>query len=190
MSFLKTPYPYFILFVILLCKSLIQEEVHIYLLEPEYHILLANFKEIGILYPEVAAVQALHESDFMKSNIFKINNNLFGLKNHTNTTYCISSNMRPDSVLVDSVMMKVNTTHCWYSHSDHSILDYQDYQERRIREYEECTGKRILTLEDFLFLLENLKLKKRYGCDETFRYATDPEYVTKLRKYLKRYDAI
>lgn len=189
MSFLKTPYPWFILTIVLFTKSLIREEVNIYLTTDEFHEILADLKTIGILHAEVGAAQAIHETNFLKSHIYKANHNMFGVKNHSRTQYCISVEDRPDSVLVDGVLQPTDKIHCYYEDDIASMLDYKEYQDRRIREYEECTEKVISTQADYLYLLENLKIK-RWGCKKTFRYATDPKYIPKVLKYLKRYNAL
>jgi hypothetical protein len=101
---------------------------------------LANIK-----FPRIAAAQILLETGYLSSKIYKINNNLFGMK--TSSRHNIEAN-----------------GHAAYNSVAESILDYAAFQSQILK------NKSIKNEEEYLRLLDNLPFCKgcRYAEDPSY----------------------
>ena len=75
-------------------------------------------RDINIRFPEVVYAQAYLESGGFKSEIFKVNNNLFGMK---------VAKQRPTTALM------LDRNHAVYDHWKSSVIDYALYQSHYLR---------------------------------------------------------
>lgn len=115
---------------------------------------IQDFERLGIQRPRVAVAQICLETNWLKSRIYKENNNLFGMK--------VSSR---------NWEIGENLGHAKYASTAHSLLDYRDWQKQMSR------GRIFKSDEEYLYFLEHLPGERRY--------ATDPDYIRKLKIILK-----
>lgn len=185
------PFVLALLCAYLLLKSISAslEEARIIRVSKDYYQLRDLCRDFEIEFPEVVASQIILETGYLTSDIYEVNHNLFGIKNHKNTPYCIPLQIRPDSIYVDSILRKVDNIHCFYLDEQASIMDYKEYQKSKLAFYKDCTKKEIRNAKDYLDFLEDIKLPQ-YGCKypKKFRYAEDLKYRQKLMKLLKKYE--
>jgi hypothetical protein len=99
---------------------------------------------LKIAHPDIVMAQAIIESGNFKSNIFKENNNLFGMKmpEYRKTT-----------------AIGINRGHAVYRNWRESVIDYALWQGKRAR----------------------YQTKNQYLC-RLKSYATDPNYITKIKR--------
>jgi flagellum-specific peptidoglycan hydrolase FlgJ len=120
--------------------------------------------EEGVLFPGVALAQIMLETGVWSSKIYKENHNMFGMKASSRNFHIGSKH-----------------GHANYPHNPHSgsckiecylpsIKDYAAWQRQMIG------NRKIETNEEYLHFLDNLPGNRRY--------AEDPAYTRKLRKYL------
>lgn len=117
----------------------------------------------GIRHPEVVYAQAILETDSLRSNIFKENSNLFGMKPSTRHK-------------------KANRGHAQYDGIDESIADYKAWQKSIMPLYEKRI-REISSNEDYLVFLCGFPVGNGY---KMYPYAEDPAYIKKLRFFLKK----
>lgn len=116
----------------------------------------------GIKFPDVVLVQMIHETNWFRSNIYKECLNPFGMKYN------------------DRGLAKHKCRgHAGYETIVDALLDYRIWQAR-------CLKLRpdVKTQDQYLKMLDDLPLCK--GC----RYAEDPNYVQRLKGYLKELEKI
>jgi len=99
-----------------------------------------KLKTLKLQHPEIIYAQALLESNNFKSNIFKQNNNLFGMK---------VASTRPTTAL------GLQLNHAYYSSWEESLIDYSLWQ---------ASFARNLTQEEYLNLLDRM-----YAEDKTYK---------------------
>lgn len=120
----------------------------------------------GIRFPEIVLSQALLETGWFSSKIYRENNNLFGMKAGKND--------------------RIQYGHAWYANAGYSVFALKRWQEERLRDYE-LHRKKVVTEKDYYEFLECLCIPKTptrsWGDkDRCYRYAEDPKYVTKVKE--------
>jgi hypothetical protein len=116
----------------------------------------------GIKFKWVVLSQAVHETNYFKSNIFKQNRNCFGMK-----------------LSQRGWAIEENRGHAKYDDVVLSVRDYAAYQ-RNILFLAKKQGYVIDTEEQYLWLLDNLPF------DNGARYAEDKQYTERLRSHMKK----
>jgi flagellum-specific peptidoglycan hydrolase FlgJ len=115
----------------------------------------------GIKFPEIVLAQAILETQWFSSTIFKENKNMFGMK----------FNKRGWAI-------GTNRGHAEYEKLEDSISDYAAWQAMVLK------LKPAHTREEYYALLEDLPFKKG-NSSKKLRYATDRNYVAKVKKIVK-----
>lgn len=116
-------------------------------------------------FPEVVASQMVHETDFFASVVFKENHNGFGMK-HNGRGYSLGE----------------KNGHAYYRNFKDSLKDYLAYQNKMLF-YAAKQNRYPHTNEEYMALLEDLP---QFGVKKYVRYATDPNYVARLKKRLEQ----
>ena len=117
----------------------------------------------GVAFPEIAAAQIIHETNWLSSDVYKEHNNCFGMTCHKWGTYCIcEGNNRKDK----------DGMYCDYESTLFSIKDYAEWQQQRFRGYRKAKKPIPITREEYLQFLIDV------------HYATDKRYIHKVEKYL------
>lgn len=111
-------------------------------------------KSVGVKHPEIITAQALEETGYFKSNIFKTKGNLFGMKNAGSrpTTSCNNGQGYAD--------YKCHKDYILYSVMDRVMLDAAFYR--------------------------NLS-KESYYAKLSRTYASNPNYVSNLKKIIQKH---
>jgi len=141
----------------------VQSDVtHVHAYKPGLEGLLYQAEsELGIKarFPEIILAQALHETDSLRSNIYKECHNLLGMK--------WTPNRR--------ISWGICRGHAGYSSPVDSFKDYILWQNRFLPWYEtKRLGHEVTTVEEYLGFLENQG------------YAEDPKYSRSVKKWLLR----
>lgn len=118
---------------------------------------IEQMRTLGINHPEIVYAQSLLETAHFTSDIFLQNKNPFGMK-HSDRGFSVG----------------INLGHAKYEDIQDALYDYK-YWQRRWKMHE------IQTREEYLYRLDHLAPK---GDDTYYRYATDPDYTTKVSKIL------
>lgn len=118
------------------------------------------FDHVGIKFPEVVTAQFTLETNFGTSLVYKENHNMFGMKCSRRRFALCEKN-----------------GHAAYANCADSVRDYLAYQRMMLR-LAEKQGRTPHTNEEYMALLEDLPHLRGH------RYATDPNYVQKLRVHL------
>lgn len=131
-------------------------------------------KKIGIKYPKVVCAQAIHETAYFTSDVYKINNNLFGM--HVNGRgFCEPSNLK-----------EADGSFCKYSDWKKSVEDYKVWQDLRLRLYfKKFPSEEINTDWKYIKFLEHLVLYINGKLSYPHRYATDKEYSKKITNFYR-----
>ena len=94
-------------------------------LTPDLKEIKAEIKKQGILFPDVVLAQVIHETNWLKSNVYKDHNNLFGMTCHKWSPLCqCGSNNRSDP--------NGDGTYCHYTNWRKSIKNYAQWQIRTL----------------------------------------------------------
>lgn len=110
-------------------------------------------------FPEVILAQSYHETDSLRSNIYRECKNLLGMKWTPNR----------------SISVGVCRGHAGYASPVDSFKDYLLWQKRFLPWYEaKRLGHEVTTVEEYLGFLENQG------------YAEDPKYSRSVKKWLRR----
>lgn len=131
-------------------------------IKPYKETIIACMKENGIIFPEIVYTQAVLETHFFTSAIYKENKNMFGMK-YNKRGYALT----------------VNRGHALYSSTLNSIKDYAAWQKIMVKSHETYFNKTIKTKEDYFFFLENIVINK-----QVYRYAEDLRYIQKINNLL------
>lgn len=111
---------------------------------------------LQLRFPEFVAAQCMHETGWLTSEVYKQNQNLFGMK-HNKRGHSIASHL----------------DHALYMNRANSVKDYMVYQDRMLR-LAIKQGRPVTTEEDYHRLLEDLPHLRGH------RYATDLHYIEKV----------
>lgn len=121
--------------------------------------LIRYMKELNIKYPHIVLAQARIESGTYTSNIFKENNNLFGMKKAYQRATTATGR---------------NRGHAQYDHWTHSVIDYALWQNKYLSrartetEYYQYLGKHYAEAGHYI---ASLKAKvKREGLEDLVEY--------------------
>jgi hypothetical protein len=155
-------------------NSIVREDIHP--IKRLYKLLATS----GIKFPDIVIAQLILETGAFKydslgnhlgvpSNIMKYNFNWFGQKCDA-SCYCIET----------------RRGHAAYSHPLYSILGYQCWQEKRLRETLKYKGFYPRTSEEYYKFLEGYIVASK-STTRLLRYAEDPLYIRKVRYIHKKY---
>lgn len=134
------------------------ETIQIKTIRHEY---LNTLLDLGIEFPEVVVAQIMLETAYLSSDIYRNNNNLFGMK-YNERGYATG----------------IRKGHAAYPNKVASIKDYKEWQDMVLKLCKQ-NGMKVTTTEDYLYVLDHLPL-----CDNC-RYAEDKLYTKKLRFIIK-----
>ena len=123
--------------------------------------LIDEYESYKIRFPYVVLAQATWETNWFSSDIYKENENRFGMK-FNRRGFC----------------EKKNRGHAYYVKASNSIKDYAAWQ-KKVLDLHPCA-----TEEEYLYVLDHLPFRK--GA----RYAEDPEYTNHIRKRMAELKAI
>ncbi len=127
------------------------------------------FIEEGTEFAEVAMAQLILETGGMTSKIYKENGNGFGMKPN-DTGDCIGT----------------KNGHADYGKDFRkSVRDFVRWQKKHIKGYEQATGIKIKTNEQYIKFLGDVRKPWKGDPKKSYRYAEDPHYEDKLRALLK-----
>lgn len=131
-------------------------------------------EKYNVKYPNIVLAQTLLETGYYQSRIFRMNNNLFGMKVSSRGYHIPVESMIHQRQCGDKV-------HACYESIVRSVQDYAAWQEIRMADYERKYG-RIKNNEEYLKFLDNIVLGNQSG----YRYAEDKNYTFKLRKLMRK----
>lgn len=124
-----------------------------------YHLLSIH----GARFIPYAMTQSFLETGNYKSPVCIQGKNFFGIRYNSR-----------------SFNYKKHLNHAAYKSMELSVKDYVAWQNRMIKSHEAFYKKKVVTDEDYEFLLEHVVIGKN-----VYRYAEDPNYISKLRKIKK-----
>ena len=118
---------------------------------------------LGIKFPRVATAQVRLETRNLTSNIYKLNNNMYGMK-CDKSCWCECT----------------KRGHAYYSHPLFSMLSYKCWQKKRLRD-----NPGVVTEQDYIKMLGDYKIP---GLCEHCRYAEDDKYLDKIRSLILKFE--
>lgn len=118
---------------------------------------IEQMRALGINQSEIVYAQSILETAHFTSDIFLQNKNPFGMK-HSDRGFSVG----------------INLGHAKYEDVQDALYDYKYWQKR-------WKMDKIVGREEYLYRLDHLASK---GDGTYYRYATDPDYTTKVEKIL------
>ena len=140
----------------------------------EEHSIFCLLEKYNVKFSDWVLAQTLLETGYYQSRIFRMNNNLFGMKVSSRGYHIPVESMIHQRQCGDKV-------HACYESIVRSVQDYAAWQEIRMADYERKYGK-IKNGEQYLKFLDNIVIGNISG----YRYAEDKNYTSKLRKLVRK----
>lgn len=162
---------------VLICALLIHDTLFFQRqLNPNLPVDLAKMKAIileeKVEYPDVYLAQVIHETNWLKSNVFKDHSNPSGMHCHPSwgdLCDCDRKNRRES-----------DGTFCHYTSVRNGVRDYKQWQARRLKNFHRLKGYYPKSDEDYIAFLMHFPIGSQW-----YQYARDKGYAKGVKSHLQ-----
>ncbi len=142
--------------------------------------IIEAMKQIGIQFPEVAWAQAILETGWLQSQVYKKNHNLFGMKRNSRG---FSKNPKEKTPRNCEECFDPDL-HACYDSPYESMLDYKAWQDMILKNYKTVNGRYPKTEKEYLEMLNRLPIVGKKGI-VYYRYASATHYTKAVKMVIE-----